>query len=128
MFTDLKNSSNSIAIGKFGEKFVENYLIRCLGWEVIDRNLRSPYGEIDIVAKTGTTFVFVEVKTRRSDRFGAPLEALSNAQLIRLVHQAEGYAARLSRDIAQHVCLDVVGLRIHRNVVVDIQHVRIYPD
>ncbi|GMA58975.1 putative endonuclease [Alicyclobacillus sacchari] len=122
-----KNSHDSIAVGRFGELFVCSYLTRCLGWNVVERNVRSRYGEIDIVAKTETALVFVEVKTRQSNDFGAPLEALGDAQLARLVRQAEGYAARYDCGAVQSVCLDVVGLSIRQKYVVDFQHVRIYP-
>lgn len=49
--------------GDAGEKIAEKYL-REKGYEIIDRNYRKPYGEIDLIAKKDRVLVFIEVKTR----------------------------------------------------------------
>ncbi len=54
------------------------------GYEVVDRNWRSPTGEIDLVACTSTTVVFCEIKTRASDRFGAPESAVGRVKQRRI--------------------------------------------
>ena len=51
-------------VGKWGEDIAVEYLIK-RGREVVARNIRTPYGEIDIITKQGGIIVFVEVKTRR---------------------------------------------------------------
>ncbi|CAG0930904.1 partial hypothetical protein, partial [Planctomycetaceae bacterium] len=62
---------NKLAIGKQGEDEAAAFL-EGKGYAVLERNYRCRYGEIDIVARDGRTVVFVEVKTRGSDRFGTP--------------------------------------------------------
>lgn len=47
-------------------------LLKKNGYRIIERNYRCRYGEIDIIARDRETIVFVEVKTRASDRFGPP--------------------------------------------------------
>jgi putative endonuclease len=47
------------------------------GYKILERNYRSKLGEIDIIAKDKGTLVFVEVKAKRSDRFGNPKEAVT---------------------------------------------------
>jgi len=64
---------------KFGEKG-EELAVRRLkksGYKIIETNYRNPLGEIDIIAKEGDTIVFVEVKSRRSIRFGNPKQAIT---------------------------------------------------
>ncbi len=54
------------------------------GFEVLDRNWRCPQGEIDIVARKDDVLVFSEVKTRTSNSFGEPFEAVGPAKQRRL--------------------------------------------
>ncbi|HUV50947.1 MAG TPA: YraN family protein [Anaerolineae bacterium] len=59
---------------KFGEKG-ESVAVDCLkkqGYRIIELNYRTKLGEIDIIAKQGETLVFIEVKARKSSRFGRP--------------------------------------------------------
>jgi putative endonuclease len=54
------------------------------GYEVLDRNWRCAAGELDLVVARGRTIVFCEVKTRRSDAFGTPAEAVTARKQQRL--------------------------------------------
>jgi putative endonuclease len=66
----------------FGQK-AETIAVRQLekaGYEIITRNYRNRIGEIDIVARDGQTLVFVEVKARRTLRYGHPKHALTRAK------------------------------------------------
>ena len=58
------------------------------GYEVVERNWRSRAGELDLIVRRGRTFVFCEVKTRSSDAFGAPVEAVTRDKQVRLRHLA----------------------------------------
>lgn len=71
------------AVGRYGERVAAEHLRRA-GWEVLDRNWRCRAGELDLVALDGDELVVVEVKTRTSDRFGHPAEAVTPAKLGRL--------------------------------------------
>ena len=55
------------------------------------RNVRSRYGEVDLVARDGDTTVFVEVRTRRSRAFGTPEESVTSSKRRRLVLTAQQY-------------------------------------
>ncbi len=57
----------------------------------MDRNVRSRFGEIDLVAKEGPTLCFVEVKARRTVRMGWPEEAVTEAKQRRLARLAQWY-------------------------------------
>ena len=70
-------------LGRTGEELAAQYLAAA-GYDVIERNWRCPQGEIDLVARDGTTLVIAEVKTRSSLDYGHPFEAVSAAKLSRL--------------------------------------------
>jgi len=60
--------------------------LKRLGWKILRRNFRAPGGgEVDLVCRDGDTLVFAEVKTRRSEEMGRPLDAVDRKkqQLIR---------------------------------------------
>lgn len=97
-------------LGRAGEARAAQHLSRS-GYDIVDRNWRCPDGELDLVAVRGREVVVVEVKTRRSDGYGDPLEAVDarkRARLWRLAHRwrhehpdhATGRALRL----------DVIGI------------------
>ena len=62
-------------LGKKGEKLVEKYLIE-RGYRLLKRNFRTPFGEADLIMQDGEEIVFVEVKTRSGEEYGAPREAV----------------------------------------------------
>ncbi|WP_308493799.1 YraN family protein [Microbacterium terrisoli] len=97
-------------LGRAGENRAVAHLI-ARGFGVLERNWRSSDGEIDIVARTGDSLVFVEVKTRRSDGFGDPLEAVDarkRARLWRLAHAWELEHRDQARGCGRR--LDVIGI------------------
>ena len=63
-------------LGHDGEGWAEDYLQR-RGYEILGKNLRSHFGEIDLVAKKKDRLYFVEIKTRSDNSYGSPLEAIS---------------------------------------------------
>ena len=79
-------------LGLNAEEAAANHL-RQLGYRIIDRNYKTRHGEIDIIAKIGTEWVFVEVKGRNSTKFGRPIEALTPAKLHRIENVALAYLA-----------------------------------
>ena len=63
--------------GAIAEDFVAHRL-KAAGWEIVERNARTRYGEIDIVARHGRTLVFIEVKgARQATQFGPEKPILS---------------------------------------------------
>lgn len=70
-------------LGRAGENRAAEHL-KTLGLEIIERNWRCAQGELDIVARDADVLVLVEVKTRRSTRFGHPIEAIDQRKRSRL--------------------------------------------
>ena len=77
-------------LGRIGEQAAAAHL-EALGYRILARNVRCPLGEIDLVASDGPALVFVEVKARTSDAFGAPLEAITARKQRRLARLAAYY-------------------------------------
>ncbi|MFJ4174263.1 YraN family protein [Microbacterium sp. NPDC089696] len=79
-------------LGRAGEDRAANHLSG-IGYDILDRNWRCAQGEIDIVARIGGHLAIVEVKTRRSGRFGHPFEAVDARKLGRLWKLAYAWVA-----------------------------------
>ena len=77
-------------MGQWGEKLVADDLSQ-KGWTVVASNFRCRVGELDIVAETGRYLVFVEVKLRKNDQFGAACEAVTLSKQKKLRSAAQYY-------------------------------------
>jgi putative endonuclease len=66
--------------------------------EVLDRNVRTRHGEIDLVARDGEVVCFVEVRSRRDARYGSPDERVGPEKQDRLRRLAEAYLAKRQID------------------------------
>ena len=108
-------------LGNAGEEAAAVFLER-QGFRIVERNYVFAHGEIDIIAKEGDELVFVEVKLRRSGRFGSGVEAVTPRKQELLRRTAEGYVAQ--RSIENVVCrFDVVSLESARGKL-EITHLR----
>jgi putative endonuclease len=94
-----------------GEDAAAAYLER-IGMTIEARNWRSPAGEIDIVARDEGDLVFVEVKTRRSERAGSADEAVSVAKQKRVARLAEAYLRSEGVPETVPVRFDAVAIRV----------------
>ena len=83
--------------GRLGENIAKKYLQR-RGYRMLDQNYRTPYAEIDLIAKHKDTLVFVEVRTKLSERFGTPEETINRDKIYRLIRNAQGYMTRKGYD------------------------------
>jgi putative endonuclease len=77
-------------LGRRGEAVAAEKLA-ALGYEIVARNYRCGAGEIDLVARHHETWVFVEVRTRRSEKFGTPEESITRRKRAHLVASAQSY-------------------------------------
>ena len=111
-------------IGTLGENLAVEHLTS-LGLQVLDRNWRCRYGELDIIAADDATrtAVFVEVKTRTSDLFGGVEQAVTPEKVRRLRRLAGLWLAGQDGSWAK-VRIDVIGVRIGRQRSPEITHVQ----
>lgn len=96
------------AVGDFGEQVACDYLL-AEGYVLLERNWRCERGELDVVARHGSCLVFCEVKTRRSQRFGSPVEGVTPAKAARLRRLATRWLAEHDQHAPQ-VRIDVIGV------------------
>ena len=94
-------------LGKKGENLAVKYLKRN-GYKILKRNFTNPYGEVDIVAQKGDTVAFIEVKTRLSDVFGAPSEAVNYKRKQRYIAAAKYFF--YERDMDCTVRFDIIEI------------------
>ncbi|NYD99414.1 putative endonuclease [Kineosphaera limosa] len=98
------------AVGAYGERVAARRLLE-LGYEILATNWRCREGEVDIIALDGTCLVVVEVKTRTSDRFGSPIEAITPRKAARLRRLAGTWLAQHPHVASRRVRIDIVGVR-----------------
>ncbi len=89
------------------DKAVE--VLRKEGYKVITRNYRSPFGEVDIIARDGGYLVFVEVKTRTSRIFGDPMDAITADKKRHIIRSALFYMKQ-NRVQDKKIRFDVLGI------------------
>jgi putative endonuclease len=102
--------------GREGENLAAQFLEK-KGYSILERNYRFERGEIDLVAKDGQELVFVEVKSRHSQQYGAPEESVTPAKEAQLKKVAEGYL--YEHDIENQSCrFDIVTITYQRGTPV----------
>lgn len=94
-------------LGKKGEALATCYL-KEKGYAIIAQNWFYEKYEIDIIADNDEYIIFVEVKTRLSDRWGNPEEAVSESKIKRIVEAADFYV--IENDIDKPVRFDVIAI------------------
>jgi len=102
--------TTTVEAGTRGETLAAQALER-RGYEIVERNWRCQGGEIDLVARDGDVWVFVEVKLRGAGAFGTPEEAIDARKQARLLHAVQMYLAEHELDDAA-VRIDVVAIEL----------------
>ena len=93
--------------GKEGEEIAAGYL-KAKGYQIIEMNKQFGRAEVDIIAKIGNEYVFVEVKTRTSDYFGFPEEAIGNKKIKLLGRAAEQF--NVEKNDGLEIRFDLISL------------------
>ncbi|WP_127147782.1 YraN family protein [Veillonella sp. VA139] len=101
---------NHIELGRYGEDLATHYL-KSQGYDVLERNIRYRFGEVDIIAKTENILIVVEVKTRRTKTYGMPCEAVHWKKKQHIRHVISMFLA--TRDIEyESIRFDVIEVYI----------------
>jgi len=95
-------------VGRWGERLAAEFLER-KGWTIVAMNLRSPYGELDIIARDEKTTVFVEVKARTGGGYGLPEQAITPAKREHLLRAIQAYWQKQAEETPWRV--DVIAIQ-----------------
>ena len=114
---------DNINIGKYGEDLACKYL-ETKGYKIKERNFHTFLGEIDIISEYKGDIVFVEVKTRRSDKFGYPEEAINYNKQRKIIKNALCYLAKYNL-WKNNYCFDVILISISNHKEIKrIKHIK----
>ena len=102
-------SSGNLALGASGEELVAGWY-RAQGYDVVARNWRCRDGELDLVVVRARVMVFCEVKTRTSDRYGAPAEAVGRTKQARIRRLAARYLEEAAPVRPKEIRFDVASV------------------
>lgn len=110
---------NNREFGNKGEDLACEYLIKN-GYEIVERNKHfSRLCEIDIIAKIKNKYVFVEVKTRKSDAFGTPIEAITKCKYNNI---KIGVLSYIQENKVNNYQIDAIGITLYPKL--EIQHLK----
>lgn len=98
------------AFGELGERIAERWLRR-QGWRIVERRFRNGRRDIDLVVKQDRTVAFVEVKARKGDAFGGPVEAVNWRKQRELARSAQVWIDRHGGG-SEDYRFDVVGVLV----------------
>ncbi len=101
-------------LGKIGEDIATRYLEK-MNYKIIKRNYRSRRGEIDIIASYGNVIVIIEVKSRRNNRYGYPIDAVNNIKVHRIKECAKYflYKEKISFDEIRFDVMEIYQINKH---------------
>lgn len=114
--------AHNLALGAHGEELAAQFL-RDAGMEIVERNWRCRYGELDLIARDATVTAFVEVKTRSQLRLGLPAEAVTYAKQQRIRQLALRWLSEQCRPWGR-VRFDVVSVLLPPGAAPTIQHLQ----
>jgi len=107
---------NNKIVGNAGEDLACRYLEKN-GYKILERNKHySRFCEIDIIAQYKKTIVFVEVKTRRTDAFGTPQEAITKTKYENIKKGVQFY---LSENKIKDFRIDVISITLKPQVKIE---------
>ncbi|MDP3724741.1 MAG: YraN family protein [bacterium] len=104
--------TDKIVLGQKGEEIAWRFLEN-KGYRLLERNVRSKVGELDLVCRDNNWLVFVEVKTRTSTEFGRPEESVTPSKLAKLIRAAERYLLQIKESPSWRI--DVVAVDMTTN-------------
>lgn len=115
--------SNNIAVGKRGEDEATEFLKK-KGFQILERNFKKPWGELDIIAQYGREIVFVEVKTQNKNNrfFIRPEENITPFKQKQIIKSAKAYLA-FKKQLDKNWRIDVVAIELGDDDNNEIRHI-----
>lgn len=109
------------SIGKIGEEMAVQFLSKN-GYNILDKNIKAPFGEIDIIAEKDNCVCFVEVKSRKTEKYGLPEEAITQVKKNKIIKVAQFY---IKKKHIKHKLFrfDVISINFNKNFGQRIRHI-----
>lgn len=104
-----KSEPFRLSLGERGEMIAWNFLIK-KGYKLVEKNYRTRIGEMDVIAEKKGRLVFIEIKTRRTERFGRPEEAVTVQKQRKLFQIASYY---LKEKKKENIPISFAVLAVH---------------
>ncbi|TAG55246.1 MAG: YraN family protein [Cytophagales bacterium] len=112
--------SSNTQKGNWGEKLAEDFLVKN-DFHILQKNYRSGRFEIDIIAQKDEILIFVEVKYRKSLKFGFPEQAVSKTKMNQLKIAAENYI--FETDWNKNIRFDIISIVDIKEKTLEIVHI-----
>jgi len=112
-----------IETGMLGERIAAERL-ESEGYEILARRWRCRWGEIDLVARRGEVVAFIEVKTRRTARYGHPAEAITPTKCVHLRRAAAMWFREREGPMRARARIDAVAVLLRADGSARIEHLR----
>lgn len=112
----------SHVVGKIGEEIAVKYL-EDIGYEIIQRNYSCKLGEIDVIAKYKDELIIIEVKTRTSNLYGLPAEAVNDIKQKHIFKVAQYYLIKNEVEDT-FVRIDVIEVYLNKNKTYKLNHIK----
>lgn len=106
-----------------GENAACEYL-KGIGYQILERNFRKGYGEVDIIAREKDVLIFVEVKTRTTFSYGTPFDSIASEKIRQIVKAAKYYKYILHNELPDDLRIDAVGVIVKGGKVTSIEHIK----
>lgn len=100
-------------LGQSGEAIASKH-VKKNGYKIVEKNFRCRFGEIDIIARDGSCLVFIEVKTRTSDRFGPPAASVDSRKQRQICRVTNFYLTKHNIEDCD-IRFDVVAITLTKN-------------
>ncbi|MGR8981574.1 MAG: YraN family protein [Gammaproteobacteria bacterium] len=107
LFNNLKTKASHLLSGENAEERALRFLID-KGLKPVSRNFRCKQGELDLIMTDGNTLVIVEVRYRKSDKYGSALESVTPSKQSRIIAATHVYLSRQKQD--RPIRFDVVAI------------------
>lgn len=111
---------NNKTTGNLGERLAKEYLIKN-DYIILEINFTTKIGEIDIIAKRDDIVIFIEVKTRKSLKYGRPYEAVDYRKTQKIIKVAQNYIVYKAREDTQYR-FDVIEVLLNEKI--EINHIK----
>ena len=110
-------------IGQLVEKIAYYFLIK-KGYCILENNYTVPFGEIDIIAEKNNCIYFIEVKCRKTNKYGLPEEAITDYKKKRIIRVAEYYIKRKNIN-KKIISFGVIAVQLNKN---DLEKIDYFPN